>query len=364
MHVGYSVIFQGSNDPADDATVWDDDLNLAVRAEALGYDSVWSVEHHFTGYTMCPDPLMLLSYVAGRTERVMLGTMVVVLPWRDPIRVAEQAVMLDTMSKGRLLLGLGRGLGRVEFDGFRVPMDEARGRFTEYAEMLINALETGVAVFDGEHLKQPARTLRPAPSRSFGGRIYASSVSPESWPIMARLGIGLMIIPQKPWATVVQELAGYRDLFREINGMEAPPPIVGCWTFVDRDADRAQELGKRYLGGYYETVLDHYEFSAGHLANTKGYEHYAGIATSMKKHGEQGHIDFFADLQVYGTPAECIEKIANIQSMTGAQAVINVARYAGMSAAEGGRNQQLFADEVMPAIRSLAPDPSFGRVSA
>ena len=363
MHVGYSVIFQGSDDPGQDGTVYEDDIALAVQAETLGYDSVWSVEHHFTSYTMCPDPLTMLSYLAGRTTRVQLGSMVVVLPWHDPIRVAEQAVMLDTMSGGRLILGLGRGLGRVEFGGFRVPMEESRGRFTESAEFLISALETGTAEYDGEFVKQPLRHLRPAPSRSFAGRIYASSVSPESWPIMAKLGIGIMIVPQKPWETVVEELDGYRKLFLEINGTEAPPPIVACWTFVDEDEERARELGRKYLQGYYETVLSHYEFTAGHLATTKGYEHYAGVARSLEKHGSAGHLDFFAELQVYGTPAQCVDKITRIQQMTGAETFISVGRYAGMPADEARRNQQLFADQVMPMIRHLSPEPIFTRMA-
>src|SRR5438132_1903277 len=87
------------------------------------------VEHHFTDYTMCPDVLQFLTYMAGRTQRAQLGSMVVVLPWHDPLRVAEEVSMLDNISDGRLILGLGRGAGRVEFDGFRLSMDESRERF-------------------------------------------------------------------------------------------------------------------------------------------------------------------------------------------------------------------------------------------
>ena len=189
MHVGYSAIFQGSDDPSNDNDVWEGDLGLAALAEPLGFDSIWAVEHHFTSYTMSPDPLTLMSYLAGATKHVQLGTMVVVLPWHDPVRVAEQSIMVDNVSQGRLILGLGRGLGRVEFDGFRVPMAESRGRFTESAEMLIEALETGEVHYDGEYIKQPRRSLRPAPARSFRGRVFASSVSPESWPIIDRKSV-------------------------------------------------------------------------------------------------------------------------------------------------------------------------------
>src|SRR5204863_9655841 len=135
-HVGYASIFQASAERSD-AEVYLDELRLADLAEPLGFESIWGVEHHFTDYTMCPDVLQFLTYMAARTTKVQLGSMVVVLPWHDPIRAAEQIVMLDHMSNGRLILGLGRGTGKVEFDGFRVEMAQARQQFKESAEAIL-----------------------------------------------------------------------------------------------------------------------------------------------------------------------------------------------------------------------------------
>ena len=117
MHVGQVTIFQNPDQARSDRDVWRDDLKLALLAEPLGFESCWGVEHHFTDYTMCPDVLQHLTYFAGRTKTIQLGSMVVVLPWHDPIRVAEQVTVLDHMSNGRFILGIGRGLGRVEFEG-------------------------------------------------------------------------------------------------------------------------------------------------------------------------------------------------------------------------------------------------------
>ena len=119
MHVGMSVIFQNPGERIPDQQMYQQELALALQAEGLGFDSVWSVEHHFTSYTMCPDVLQFLTYMAGATQSIQLGSMVCVLPWHDPLRVTEQISMLDNLSDGRLILGLGRGTGRVEFDGFR-----------------------------------------------------------------------------------------------------------------------------------------------------------------------------------------------------------------------------------------------------
>ena len=182
MHVGYSPLFQNPQNQLSDREVYRNELHLAEMAESLGFDSVWSIEHHFTDYTMCPDVVQFLSYMAGKTTTAALGSMVIVLPWHDPVRVVEQVAMLDNLSNGRMILGIGRGLGRVEFDGFRVDMDEPRGRFVEYAKMVLDGLENGYIEYEGEFIQQPRRNIRPAPFKSFKGRTFAAAVSPESMP--------------------------------------------------------------------------------------------------------------------------------------------------------------------------------------
>src|SRR5947208_16845245 len=91
MQVGMAAVFQNPFDTRADREVYQSDLRLADLAEPLGFESIWGVEHHFTDYTMCPDVLQFLTYMAGRTRTVGLGSMVVVLPWHDPLRVAERS---------------------------------------------------------------------------------------------------------------------------------------------------------------------------------------------------------------------------------------------------------------------------------
>src|SRR5438477_975030 len=119
-----------------DADVFAEHLALGDLAEPLGFDSLWALEHHFTGYAMSPHPLQLLSYFAGRTKRLALGTAVIVLPWHDPVRVAEEIALLDVLSGGRCIFGFGRGAASVEYAGMRVPMDAARARFVETAKIV------------------------------------------------------------------------------------------------------------------------------------------------------------------------------------------------------------------------------------
>ena len=357
MRVGMAAVFQNPGHKLNDQDVYREELRLADLAEPLGLDSIWSVEHHFTDYTMCPDVVQFLTYMAGRTRRLALGSMVVVLPWHDPLRVAEEVSMLDAISDGRMILGLGRGAGKVEFDGFRLPMDESRDRFVESAQMLLRGLESGYVEYDGKYIKQPRKAIRPAPFKTFRGRTYAAAVSPESVPIMAELGVGMLIIPQKPWGEVAKELGAYREVYHRVNGQDAPPPICAGWTFCDPDPDRAREMARRYIGGYFESVLAHYQFAGDHLKTMKGYEYYGKFSEKIATYGADGVIDFFVDLQVSGTPEQCYEKIVEIRRRVGNDHFVGVFSYAGMPYDEAERNMRLFAKEVAPQLQKLGPPP-------
>ncbi len=353
MKVGAAVIFQNPLNEQSDYDVYRHELPMGDLAEPLGFDSLWSVEHHFDDYTMCPDVLQFLSYYAGRTKNIQLGSMVVVLPWHDPIRVAEQVSVVDHYSNGRVILGLGRGVARIEFDGFRVPLGESRERFIEYATMILEGLEKGYIEYDGKYVKQPRRDIRPKPFKSFKGRTYAAAISPESSRIMAKLGIGILIIPQKPWEAVAQELAEYRTIYRQVNGGEPLPTIAAGWVFCDRNPDRAHEMAVRYVGGYWKTALRHYEMAAEHFGKAKGYEYYEQMAKNLSALGAGASVEYFLNLQVWGTPDQCVEKIDQIRRRVNADHFTGVFSYAGMPYDEAERNMRLFAAEVMPEIKKL-----------
>ena len=141
MDVGMMMVFASYGwENCSDARVWDEEIRLARLAADLGFDCLWSAEHHFNDYSFVPDNLQLMTYLTALCPDVDLGTAAVIVPWHDPLRVAEQAAVLDMLSKGRLRLGLGRGLARREFAAFRLSMDESRERFDEAAPMIVNAL--------------------------------------------------------------------------------------------------------------------------------------------------------------------------------------------------------------------------------
>jgi alkanesulfonate monooxygenase SsuD/methylene tetrahydromethanopterin reductase-like flavin-dependent oxidoreductase (luciferase family) len=353
MHVGMNTLFQNLGRRISDHAVYQHEISMADLAEPLGFDSIWGSEHHFDDYIMCPNIVQFLTYMAGRTRRVKLGTMVVVLPWHDPVRVAEEVSVLDNVSGGRVILGIGRGLGRIEFRGLRVPMAESRQRFIEYAQAVLRGLETGHIEFEGKYYRQPRAAIRPAPIRSFRDRTYAASVSPQSLEIMCRLGIGLLISPQKSQETTISELQAYRRRFLEVNGRAAPKPIIASFIAVDEDEATARDMFEKYVRGYAHSVVEHYEFHNEGLANIPGYEYYARIAANIRQQGIDSFVNFLAELQVWGTPDQVFAKIMEQHRRADIGALIATFSYGGMPHDLAKRNITLFAERVLPRLQAV-----------
>src|SRR6266481_4881057 len=144
MKISGAVFVQNYQELQQDHEVFLEDLKLADLAEPLGFDSIWSVEHHFTPYTMVPDVLQFLTYMAGRTSKIELGSMVVVLPWHDPVRVA---------------------------------MEESRERFVEAAEVVHKALANERFAHNGKYFQIPEMSIRPRPYSHPEKRLYGAAVS-------------------------------------------------------------------------------------------------------------------------------------------------------------------------------------------
>lgn len=356
MHIGVLSIFQNYRDERDDGDVMRDELALALLAEELGFDSYWATEHHFFGYSMCPDNLQWLAGVAGLTSRIQLGTGAVIMPWNDPYRVAAKVALLDQQSKGRALLGFGRGLSKREYATFGRAMDEARGRFDQGTQLVIEALDRGYIEADTEYFKQPRAELRPRPTRSFNDRVYSIGVSPESAVQAAVIRARLMVLAQQPWE-VFRDMAlvPYQAKWRELYGSEPPPPVCGQLVYVDRDAARAAELGERYVKNYFSTVVEHYEIGGAHFQGTRGYEFYASAAEMISAIGLDEMANMYASVNTYGTPDEVVAKIEHQRAVLGCELdVLAITKYGGMTQAEAESSMRLFADEVMPRIRASA----------
>src|SRR5260221_4706633 len=328
--------------------------------EPLGFDSLFALEHHFTGYAMSPAPTKLLSYYAGRTKRISLGTAVIVLPWHDPVRIAEQIALLDIMCGGRCLFGFGRGAASVEYEGFRIPMGEARPRFVEAAQIIVKALANDSFEHQGEFFQIPRTAIRPRPISHPERRFYASAVSPDSAEIMAKLGFGILMVMQNEWAKASADIARYREIATAAGHTPRPPVILTNVCVADSRAE-AQERAVKYLGQKWQSIDNHYHFSDGHLSTVKGYESYGKMAKTYAKINESAEqkakaTDFYVSIQIVGTPDDCLQKIGELQRLTGLDHLVTEFSFGAIPHEEAEVNMRLFADRVLPVLQR---DPAF-----
>jgi alkanesulfonate monooxygenase SsuD/methylene tetrahydromethanopterin reductase-like flavin-dependent oxidoreductase (luciferase family) len=359
MKVGMTLQLTSFGDKPDLET-YQDELSLMEMSEVLGFDSVWALDHHFTGYVMSPDPTQLLSYVAGRTKRVQLGTAVIVLPWHDPVEIAEKIALLDVVSGGRTIFGFGRGAATVEYNGFRVNMEEARDRFVESAIIIRKGLTQKSFSFDGKYYKIPEIQIRPRPISHPEDRFYASSVSPESAEIMAKLGLGVLIIAQRSWEDTAADYTRYRET-AIANNITPRPPIGLLNILVSEDAREAAELGNTHLEAMWDSIDTHYHFSDGHLRGVKGYEFYAKLEKTYSKlqadtEAKAKAIEFFRSLHAAGTPEQVLEKLRYIHQTVPLEHVIGTFAFGGLPYPKLERSYKLFAEKVLPVLKN---DPAF-----
>ena len=333
-----------------DHEIFQEDLELADLSESLGYDAIWATEHHFTPYELMPAALQFLPYFAGRTEKVGMATMVVVLPWHDPIRVAEQIAMLDVMLKGRpITLGFGRGAARVEFETFNIPMEESRGRFIEAHDIIRLALTQELFSYDGEFFQVPETTIRPQPlSKDLPSRMYCAANSTASVEMAAEAGLGMMIIPQKSWESYTDDIKIF-NARRASVGMGPRNPVTGCFMYCGANEEEVRIAQEQYYPNMIYTSTRHYEHDEPeHFRNTKGYEHY--VDTAEKLRAGRGLRSEQDDTQVIGTPEQCLDKLRRIQTMTRPSEMFGMVKSGGMSPEVARKSIELFAREVLPEL--------------
>jgi alkanesulfonate monooxygenase SsuD/methylene tetrahydromethanopterin reductase-like flavin-dependent oxidoreductase (luciferase family) len=359
MKVGMTLQLTSFNNKPD-AETYRDELAIADMAEGLNFDSVWTLDHHFTGYVMSPDPCALLMYVAGRTKRIQLGTAVIVLPWHDPVEVAEKIALLDLVSNGRTIFGFGRGAASIEYAGFRIPMEEARDRFVESALIIRKGLTQESFSFDGKYYKVPEIQIRPRAISHPEKRFYASTISPESAEIMAKLGFGVLIVAQRSWEDTAADYHRYCDA-AQANGHIPRPPIGLFNVLVADDAHEAEDLGATHLGAMFDSIDRHYKFSDGHLSGVKGYEFYAKLAKtytklSVDEQAKVKAIEFYRSLHAAGTPAQVLEKFRYIHHTVPLEHAIGTFAFGGLPYPKLERSFKLFAEKVLPVLQN---DPAF-----
>jgi alkanesulfonate monooxygenase SsuD/methylene tetrahydromethanopterin reductase-like flavin-dependent oxidoreductase (luciferase family) len=343
-------------------------LALGNMAEPLGFDGIWAPEHQGSPYGMSPNPLQVLTYFAGRTERITFGTMVAVAPWWHPIRLAHQIAWLDIASNGRYTtIGIGRGVSKQEFEAVGVPREESRQRFLETLDILKLAFSGKRFSYEGEIFKIPEMELRPSPkSRDLFSRIYGSSATAESLEFLARRGMVPLFVGNKPVEDAGKEVQKV-NAFRAEEGFAPCQPKNVMFMYCTRTMAEAAKADEWVLTANRDVNL-HYGFAdPSNFVGVKGYEAYAArqasatavlaeAAYGVRRESKPKLPGYHPSNLLIGTPEEVFKRLKAAQEACSFSEVCLVPQFGVMPYEEAFKSVNLFANEVLPeAHRMDAP---------
>ena len=197
LHEQYADEHKANPNPVSrtDVEVYEDILKGAELAEELGFDSVWIAEHAFSEHSIISSPHSLLAAIAARTKRVKIGVACTIVPWHAPLRLAQDLATIDIISGGRVVVGIGRGYQKREFDVYGIDIAESRDRFVEGMDIAIKAWTEERFAYDGKFFSFPEVMVIPKPVQQPHPPIMmAVTHSPESVEIAVSNRWGLFTV--------------------------------------------------------------------------------------------------------------------------------------------------------------------------
>ena len=327
-----------STDPAHDIQVIDKTLKEAELAEDLGFDCFWLVEHHFDGAAGYADPLILGAAIAAKTRRIKIGFAVVQLALHHPVRLAVQTSVLDNLSKGRLLVGTGRGslYSHYEYMGFGVTLEQGREMMDEAEELLVKAWSGGPVNHVGKFWKVSFPSLRPLPYQKPHPILMRACVTEESVIEMAKLGRPIQI-GFRPAEELGHRLKLYEDTMVSTGFDEETVENVLDQTWVHRQlflADSDQEAAERLEAASEKQLKYIRENRDRHNPST----------TPLPP---PGHTVAPQHISIVGTPKSAIEQISYLKDL-GMRNLMFSVDIGEMTFDQASKNMRLFSEKVGP----------------
>ncbi|HEX6230114.1 MAG TPA: LLM class flavin-dependent oxidoreductase [Actinomycetota bacterium] len=336
---GYGLITcqRSPSDPRTDTELYAEALELSREAEELGFDSVWVSEHHFVDDGYLPSPIPLCAAIAAVTERVAVGTALALAPLYHPLRLAEDVAVVDLISGGRTVLGLGIGWREEEFEAIGVPLDERGARLEDAVATLRQAWAEGLTT-GTERSPYPDVPVTPKPARPGGPPIWIGALAGPAIRRAGRIGDGFMATEVTPEAFGEQVAAARAE--RERAGLDPDTMVASLHlpTFV-WDGEDAWDL-----------VKEHHHYVAWKYEDMEAARHRAAGPAPKPSLTEELE-DELRDQIVLGTPEEVAERIAAYRDAAGGE-VHYIARlyWPGMDPEVQRRSTALFAEEVIPLL--------------
>jgi natural product biosynthesis luciferase-like monooxygenase protein len=338
----------------------DENVEMALHAEAVGLDAMWLAEHHFTDYGVMPSTQVMAGYLAAATKRIRIGSGVIVLPFHNPIRVAEEFALLDLLSDGRIDFGVGRGYQPLEFESYGVPFSESRERFEECLQVIQQAWREGEVNFEGKYYTFKGVKPRPRPIQKPHPPIFGASFNPETIKFQAHAKLNLLF---NFLATPPDKIAEYRQILRD-SGDDPDDYRIGglAFVYVDEDRERAMRDFEAPCMWYFKKIA-----SLLSPSPTGDHDAYystlrAGLEQSTTMY-DAGKTDFewivekspFSQAFIIGTPDEVRGKLESLlDRYEGVTDVLCWTRLGGLDHRKVMRSMELFAQKVVKPMREDA----------
>jgi alkanesulfonate monooxygenase SsuD/methylene tetrahydromethanopterin reductase-like flavin-dependent oxidoreductase (luciferase family) len=301
-------------------------IDSVIEAEDLGFYSSFLVEHHFTGEGQVSSSLNLLTYLAAKTSTIRLGTAIVVLPWHNPVLIAEQAATLDLLSNGRFDFGVGKGYRFNEFERFCVPIEEATERFDEAMDFIRKAWTTeGRFSHEGKRWCFKDVMIEPKPVQNPHPPFWLAAGRPESLRNAAAGGYNLLLDQFQTFDVILERLAIFREALDDVGRTYDPLGVgVARGLFIAKtDAEREDAIAARMKA-----------LAAMNAHGSSGDQKSSMVSDAdLLKATEEGVL--------LGTPDEIIERLKKLEA-GGVGYVLLSSRTQGAL--------RTFAREVMPAF--------------
>jgi alkanesulfonate monooxygenase SsuD/methylene tetrahydromethanopterin reductase-like flavin-dependent oxidoreductase (luciferase family) len=332
---GAATAQRNANPDVDSAAGFKDYIDYVIEAESLGYHASFIVEHHFTGFGQVSATLNLLTWIGARTTTLRLGTAVLVLPWHNPVLLAEQAATLDLLSGGRLDFGVGKGYRHNEYASFRIPMEDGQSRFEESIDIITKSWTSNERfTFHGKHWQfddivvEPPTVQRPHPP------FWQGAGHPDSIKRVAARGHNLLLDQFASMEETMRRFNIYRDAMIA-NGFGFHPhqvAVARAFYVAKDEADKQAAIDRRIAG--QRRLHDISQRPDGN--NTASIMAFSDTREASEESA------------LYGNPDEICRKIDFLQ----AQGVEYLLLNGGGTSRE---NLRRFASEVMPHFADKEP---------
>lgn len=334
-------------------------------AAELGYVSVWMIEHHFSNYFPQPNPLMALSNISGRFPQLELGTSVLVTPWHNPVRLAEEIAMLANISDRNLNLGVGRGTAKFEFDAFGLELGDSQALFEESMTIIQEVIGAKDFTFQGEHFSYPEPIeLRPRVEDRSRIKFFGALGSPSSAEKIARMGMAPLSRVTGDVSTQLPLVNTWREAFRT-HHPDTPLPTdfpIQITTIIEDTDEQALDEAKIYTPKYMQAQLDHYTPGQTDWSDKPDYAGWLPIFKNMERLTDPDNIPSWVSGNFVGSPESVADEVVKYIDAGFNHFAIQTAT-PGVPSEKRTRWLTRFYNEVLPLVRERVPG-AFNLVTA